>query len=209
MGQWSYHQNTSHQTRHSGSREDHAPSDTSVSVNASQKVTGRKPYEMPVPFEAQQAEQKDEQDSNLVDWKIHDPENPLNWSTSAKCLDFGLVSLSRFLTPLASSMVAPVTGLILRGHDIDNETIGSFIVSIYVLGYALGPLVLSPLSEMYGRLPLCHTNNALFTLWNIGAASSLNVETLLAFRLLAGLAESCSVTIGSGSIADTDVIFPV
>lgn len=100
-------------------------------------------------------------------------------------------------------MVAPVTGLILRDFDTNNETIGSFIVSIYVLGYALGPLVLSPLSEMYGRLPLYHFNTALFTLWNLGAALSPNVGALLAFRLLTGLAGSCPVTIGNSSIADT------
>lgn len=144
----------------------------------------------------------DRKDPDLVDWAPDDPERPINWSTSAKCLNLGLVSFFRFLTPLASSMVAPVTGEILRDLDTDNETIGSFIVSIYILGYALGPLVLSPLSELYGRLILYHVNNTLFTLWNLGAALSPNVGALLAFRLLAGLAGSCPVTIGNGSIAD-------
>lgn len=144
----------------------------------------------------------DEKDPDLVDWEENDPEQPLNWSTSAKCLNLGLVSFFRLLTPLASSMVAPVTGLILRDFGSDNETIGSFIVSIYILGYALGPLVLSPLSEVYGRLPLYHINNALFTFWNLGAALSPNIGAVLAFRLLGGIAGSCPVTIGNGSIAD-------
>lgn len=141
-------------------------------------------------------------DPDLVDWAPNDPERPVNWSTSAKCINLGLVSFFRFLTPLASSMVAPVTGEILQDFNTNNETIGSFIVSIYILGYVLGPLVLSPLSELYGRLILYHVNNSLFTLWNLGAALSPNVGAVLAFRLLAGLAGSCPVTIGNGSIAD-------
>jgi hypothetical protein len=173
------------------------------STKASQDALRGKQHQSPVPLDTQLPELEDAEDSNLVDWEIDDPERPLNWSTSAKCLNLGLVSFFRFLTPLASSMVAPVTGLILQDFNTDNETIGSFIVSIYVLGYALGPLVLSPLSEMYGRLPLYHVNNALFTLWNLAAALSPNVGALLAFRLLAGLAGSCPVTIGNGSIADT------
>jgi hypothetical protein len=200
MGHWNFEQSESDRPQHN---EEPTPSAASASAKASQDVPNENRYEGPAPLEAQQAEQKDEQDSNLVDWKVGDPEKPLNWSTSAKCLNLGLVSIFRFLTPLASSMVAPVTGLILKDFDTSNEMIGSFIVSIYVLGYALGPLVLCPYSEMYGRLPLYHINNALFALWNLGAALSPNVGALLAFRLLAGLAGSCPVTIGNGSIADT------
>jgi hypothetical protein len=196
----SFQQSVSNRPQHNACHEKPTPS---ASAKASQGVPNEDNYEESVSLEAQQAEQKDEQDSNLVDWKVGDPEKPLNWSTSAKCLNLGLVSFFRFLTPLASSMVAPVTGLILKDFDTSNEMIGSFIVSIYVLGYALGPLVLSPSSELYGRLPLYHINNALFTLCNLGAALSPNAGALLAFRLLAGLAGSCPVTIGNGSIADT------
>jgi hypothetical protein len=200
MGPWNFQQSVADRRQQNAC---HEASIASASAKASQDVPNENNYEGSVPLEAQQAEQKDEQDSNLVDWKIEDPENPMNWPTSAKCLNLGLVSFFRFLTPLASSMVAPVTGLILKDFDTSNEMIGSFIVSIYVLGYALGPLVLCPYSEMYGRLPLYHVNNALFTFWNLGAALSPNVCALLAFRLLAGIAGSCPVTIGNGSIADT------
>ena len=117
-------------------------------------------------------------------------------------MNLGLVFFFRFLTPLASSMVAPVTGLNQSDLGLDSDTIASFIVSIFILGYAVGPLVISPLSEVYGRRPLYHVNNVLFTCWNVGAALAPTWGAVLAFRLLAGLAGSCSVTIGSGSIAD-------
>jgi hypothetical protein len=148
------------------------------------------------------AGQGNEPHPDLVDWGTDDPERPVNWSNSKKCTNLGLVFFFRFLTPLASSMVAPVTGLIQSDLGLESDTIASFIVSIFILGYAVGPLVISPLSEVYGRRPLYHVNNVLFTCWNVGAALAPTWGAVLAFRLLAGLAGSCSVTIGSGSIAD-------
>jgi hypothetical protein len=148
------------------------------------------------------AGQGNETHPDLVDWETDDPERPVNWSNSKKCINLGLVFFFRFLTPLASSMVAPVTGLIQSDLGLESDTIASFIVSIFILGYAVGPLVISPLSEVYGRRPLYHVNNVLFTCWNVGAALAPTWGAVLAFRLLAGLAGSCSVTIGSGSIAD-------
>lgn len=145
---------------------------------------------------------QDSTDPNLVDWEPNDPSRPCNWSTFRIWCNLGMISFFRLLTPLASSMIAPVTNQILQDLGSSNETIGSFIVSIYILGYALGPLALAPLSEIYGRLPVYHTNNVLFAIWNLASALAPNIGALLAFRLLAGLAGSSPVTIGNGSIAD-------
>jgi hypothetical protein len=141
-------------------------------------------------------------DPNLVDWDTDDPENPLNWPTKKTWCNLGIVSFLRFLTPLASSMIAPVVSLVLRDLHTGNKTIGSLVVSIYILGYAIGPMVIAPLSEIYGRLPVYHVNNVLFFVWNLASALAPNIGALLAFRLLAGLAGSCPVAIGSGSVAD-------
>lgn len=144
------------------------------------------------------------EDPNIVAWDgPNDPNRPQNWSTKKKWGNMAIVSSICFLTPLASSMVAPGVPLIMREFETSNETVGSFIVSIYILGYAIGPLVIAPMSEVYGRLPLYHTNNVLFVIWTMACALAPNVGSLLVFRLFAGLSGSCPITIGGGSIADT------
>jgi multidrug resistance protein len=55
---------------------------------------------------------------------------------------------------------------------------------------------------MYGRLYLYHANNVLFIIWTVACALSPNVGALLVFRFFAGIAGSCPLTIGGGSIAD-------
>ena len=141
-------------------------------------------------------------DPNIVDWDENDPANPQNWTTKKKWGNMSVVSSITFLTPLASSMVAPGVQLIMRDFGSTSQTIGSFVVSIYVLGYAVGPLFLAPLSEVYGRMPVYHSCNIMFTIWTVACAVAPNMGSLLAFRLFAGIAGSCPITIGGGSIAD-------
>jgi len=141
-------------------------------------------------------------DPNLVDWSPDDPERPMNWPSRTIWANLAIISFFRLLTPLASSMIAPATALVLHDFHSADQSLGSFVVSIFVLGYALGPLAWAPLSEIYGRLPVYHISNILFTCWNIGCALAPNLPSLLVFRLLAGMAGSCPVTVGSGSITD-------
>ncbi|KAK5204605.1 hypothetical protein LTR47_007405 [Exophiala xenobiotica] len=144
-----------------------------------------------------------EHDPNIVDWDSpDDPEKAINWSNKMKWGNVAIISTVTFLTPLASSMVAPAVPLVMREFHSTSSTIASFIVSIYILGYALGPLIIAPLSEVYGRLPVYHVCNSLFVVWSLGCALAPNIGALLVFRLLAGIAGSCPLTIGGGSIAD-------
>ena len=86
-------------------------------------------------------------------------------------------------------------------HD-DSSITATFLLSIYVLGFAFGPLLVAPISEVYGRRYLYIYANMLFAVFTIGAAMSTSVAMLLAFRLLMGLSGVVPLTIGSGSIAD-------
>ena len=79
---------------------------------------------------------------------------------------------------------------------------GAFAVSIYTLGFAIGPLLLSPLSELYGRLIIYHTCGILYVLFTVGGVLATSLNMLTGFRFLAGCAGSAPLTIGGGSIAD-------
>lgn len=80
--------------------------------------------------------------------------------------------------------------------------VATFVVSVYVLGFAFGPLIVAPLSAIYGRAPLYNWGNVLFVLFTVGTALSQNMSMMMAFRFFMGLAGSVPITIGSGSIAD-------
>lgn len=75
-------------------------------------------------------------------------------------------------------------------------------VSLFVLGFAIGPLFWAPLSELYGRQALFIVTYAVLTVFNAGAAGSQNIQTLLILRFFAGAWGSSPLTNAGGVIAD-------
>lgn len=99
----------------------------------------------------------DESDPNIVDWDgPDDPANPLNWyelrrfRTSNHTADIFIVrsqlkkwgnivvlAVITFNVPLASTMFAPGVPQLLKDFDTHNESLATFVVSVYILGLAV------------------------------------------------------------------------
>jgi multidrug resistance protein len=142
-------------------------------------------------------------DNCIVGWEGQDdPLFPQNFPNKRKWFLLGLVSSITFLSPLASSMFAPAVGFMNEEFHNDSTILGALSVSIFVLGYVVGPLILSPLSEIYGRSPVLSAANFIFCIWQVGCALAPNLGSLIAFRFLSGIGGSGCLTIGGGVIAD-------
>lgn len=142
-------------------------------------------------------------DNNLVGWDSQDdPTNPRNFTTKRKITLLGLVSAITFVSPLASSIFAPGIPFVNADFGNTSQLLGSFSVSVYVLGFAFGPLFLSPLSEIYGRYIVLNCSNVFFCAFTIGCALAPNLGGLIGMRFLAGVGGSACLTIGTGVIAD-------
>ena len=99
-------------------------------------------------------------------------------------------------------MFTPAISQVMQEMGTSNRDVGSFGVSIYLLGYAFGPLVLAPCSELYGRLIIYHICSVLFLILNIACALAINMPMLIIFRFLTGLVGACPLTIGPGTVSD-------
>ncbi|KAK7961887.1 bicyclomycin resistance protein [Apiospora aurea] len=144
----------------------------------------------------------DDDDSNIVWWDDNDPEHPYNWPRWRTFLNCFLVSTMIFITPLASSIFAPGVPQLMQEFHSTSLEMASFVVSVYILGFAFGPLVMAPLSEIYGRLWVYHASMVGFIVFVVACAVAPNMGALVAFRFLSGIFGSCPVTNASGSIAD-------
>ncbi|KAH6716781.1 major facilitator superfamily domain-containing protein [Leptodontidium sp. 2 PMI_412] len=145
-------------------------------------------------------------DNDIVGWESQDdPEMPLNFSEKRKWLLISLLGSITFISPLASSMFAPGVSFMSKEFHNDSLILSSLTVSIFVLGYVVGPLILAPLSEIYGRRFVLTGANAFFCVWQIGCALAPNLSALIVFRFLSGIGGSGCLTIGGGVIAD---LFP-
>ncbi|EEU37540.1 uncharacterized protein NECHADRAFT_97619 [Fusarium vanettenii 77-13-4] len=143
-------------------------------------------------------------DPNIIAWNgPDDPENPMNWSPRKKWMNIALMSLLTIISiSKGSSMFAPGVAKIMVEFNSTSSLLATFVVSIYFIGYAFGPLVFAPLSEIYGRVYIYHGGNSAFVLVCVGAALSHSMGMLLALRFLMGIFGSAPTTVGVGSIID-------
>jgi MFS family permease len=88
----------------------------------------------------------------------------------------------------------------MKTFHTNNETIGAFVTLVYILGYAFGPLIIAPLSEIYDRAIVYNVCNFIFLIFSIACALSNNLSALIIFRLLAGIGASCPFTLGAGTV---------
>ncbi|KAI1396460.1 MFS multidrug transporter [Hypoxylon fuscum] len=127
--------------------------------------------------------------SNLVDFDGEgDLSNPQNWSPTLRWSLIVLVSTLDFAVTLATIICAPVAPQILDEFNQENTFYITLIVSIWELGEIIGPLIVAPLSELYGRFYIYHAGTILFIIFSAACALSTNIQMLVAFRFLNGVA---------------------
>lgn len=148
-------------------------------------------------------EEEAERDPNIVDWDgPDDPANPINWTATRKWTNIGVISAMTLLTPLASSMFAPGVPEVMATFNSTSNSIATFVVSVFLLGFAFGPLVIAPLSELYGRSIVYNVCNVFFVIFTIACAVASDMGMLIGFRFLAGAWGVAPITNGGGTIAD-------
>ncbi|KAJ5378668.1 hypothetical protein N7509_011787 [Penicillium cosmopolitanum] len=74
--------------------------------------------------------------------------------------------------------------------------------SLYLVGFALGPLIFGPLSEHVGRKPVLVGTFSGYIVFTLGCALSPNFASLLIFRLLTGLNAASPNAVLGGLYAD-------
>ena len=107
----------------------------------------------------------------------------VNARKTTSVIDFADPLISR---PLTSAMFAPSVSLVEKTFHFISSSLATLFISIFVFGFAVGPLIIAPLSETYDRQPDHIVSTFFFVICQLACALSTNVGMLLAFRFLAG-----------------------
>ena len=85
-----------------------------------------------------------------------------------------------------------------------SQTVATLGTSLSLLGYAIGPMVWSPISECpsIGRNPVYIITLAIFVLIQIPIAMATNIETVVIFRFLSGVFGSPPQATGGATFSD-------
>lgn len=156
------------------------------------------------PHSQQHALEQQGKEIVLVDWYGEsDPENPQNWSTGKKVFVTSVLWLYTFMVYCASAIYTPSIDGVREEYQVGHIT-ASLGLSLYVLGYGLGPMVFSPLSEIprVGRnLPYIAT---LF-LYAVLAVPTVLLKSFAGFlvlRLVTGILGSPCLATGGATLQD-------
>ncbi|KAJ6789733.1 hypothetical protein PWT90_06245 [Aphanocladium album] len=137
----------------------------------------------------------------LVKFANNDPSDPMNLPPSKRWLISALVAVAALIVTFSSSAYnGGILDLMTQFHISREVTLVG--VSLYVLGFAVGPLLWAPLSEIYGRRSVFIISFTGMTVFTIGAACAQSVAALLVLRFFAGAAGASVMTNGPGVIAD-------
>ncbi|KAK6601838.1 MFS multidrug transporter [Botrytis cinerea] len=142
-----------------------------------------------------------EQDPFVVEFIPGDRRNPMNFPMLKKWTITILLAFATLAVSFVSSAYSGGVKEIIETFNVGSEVV-TLGVSLFVLGFAIGPLIWAPLSELYGRQVLFCGTYAMLTIFNAGAAGAQNMQTLLIMRFIAGSFGSSPLTNAGGVIAD-------
>lgn len=141
-------------------------------------------------------------DQYLVDFEgPNDLTHPQNWSFASKLVISTIVCGGTFQASLASAMFAPAINAVGAEFGVGYE-VGALGTTLFVLGFASGPVVWAPASEMVGRrwpMLLGLFGDSIFVL---GSAVAKDVQTLIICRFFSGFFGASQLSIVPAILSD-------
>jgi hypothetical protein len=144
------------------------------------------------------------QSPRIVEFTPGDPANPMNFPAAKKWFITSIVTTSIFAITLTSSAYSSSAAQVIIEFDANAELF-ALGISLFVLGFAVGPALWAPLSELYGRRLLFVVTHAFVVAFVAASAGCTSMSSLLVFRFLAGMFGASPMTNSGGVIAD---LFP-
>ncbi|KAH6648792.1 MFS multidrug transporter-like protein [Truncatella angustata] len=130
-----------------------------------------------------------------------DPENPRNWPVWRKWLIVAVITPIDLSVSWGASGFSPATASFRAEFGL-SETVATLGLSLYILGLALGPMSLAPLSEFFGRSVIYIGSYAVFLLLLAATALVQTVGGFMVLRFFSGLFAAVTIANFGGSIAD-------
>ncbi|UKZ53521.1 hypothetical protein TrVGV298_007313 [Trichoderma virens] len=140
----------------------------------------------------------------LVEWYgPDDPENPRNWPLVWKNLMMFQLCVLNFAVYMASSIYVPGELGVMKEFGV-SEVVATLGLSLFTLGYGVGPMLWSPLSEMpkIGRSGIFFWTLFAFIVLQLPVGFAPNIAIFLTFRWVTGFCGSPCLSTGAGTITD-------
>ncbi|KAK5238773.1 hypothetical protein LTR47_000516 [Exophiala xenobiotica] len=153
---------------------------------------GGKPYPAMLPAQEEYVVEFDGKD---------DPTHPQNWPFKRKFFIGAILAYTCLGSTFTSSVFSASTASVAAHFGVSVE-VSVLTTSLYVLGYAFGPLIWGPFSELQGRkLPIL-VGVFGFSVFCFGCAVAKDLQTLMICRFFTGFFGSCPLAVVAAAFSD-------
>jgi MFS family permease len=111
------------------------------------------------------------------------------------------VSWLALIGPMSSAVINPAFVPLSKGFKI-SVVEASYELTVYIVFAGVGPLLITPFSNVYGRRPIYLLGNLLAGITNVIAGNCNTWNGILVTRVFNGIGAGSTVAIGAATICD-------
>ncbi|KAJ5699141.1 hypothetical protein N7462_001146 [Penicillium macrosclerotiorum] len=137
-----------------------------------------------------------------VTWTATDKENPRAWSIWYRSFIVASMSFSTTIVVIYTTIYTSSVKGMQDAFNISSETVVLLGLTTNLFGLAIGSVILSSLSEVYGRRPVYLVSVLLFGLLILPVALAENIEAVLISRFFGGFFGGVMISSAPGSVTD-------
>ncbi|OOF90664.1 hypothetical protein ASPCADRAFT_409919 [Aspergillus carbonarius ITEM 5010] len=130
-----------------------------------------------------------------------DPEHPFNWAFSTKLYVSIMACFGTFTASFASAVFAPGASGAAQAFGVSSE-VGMLGTTLYVLGFASGPLIWAPASELIGRRWPLTVGILGVGVFSIASAVAKDIQTVIICRFFAGMFGASQLSVVPAVLSD-------
>ncbi|KAI2994131.1 hypothetical protein CBS147346_10691 [Aspergillus niger] len=135
------------------------------------------------------------------DMETAQPSHPHQWSTCRRLRISIIVCFATITASFTSAIYAAGVTQVCEKFGI-KSVVADLGTTLYVLGFAFGPIIWAPVSEVIGRYWPLNVGMLGCSIFTIGSAVAHNMQTLLVTRFFAGFCAASPLSIAPAVYAD-------
>lgn len=143
-----------------------------------------------------------EKDDYIVTYDgTNDPFHPHNLPLAKKLIYTGVIGLSAFSISMGSAMFASASVEVEKEYHI-GPTVGALGTSLFVFGFASGPVIWGPLSELFGRKIVLVASSFTYICFCFATGTAKDIQTIMICRFFLGFVGAAPLVVAPASMAD-------
>lgn len=132
---------------------------------------------------------------------LNDSIHPHNWSTKKKVFTSVVVGFAALSVTIGSAIFSTVNEDIMEKFHV-GSTVATLGTSLFVFGFASGPIIWGPISELHGRKMVLIPSSFGFVCFSFAVATAQDLQTIMICRFFAGFIGAAPLVAVPAAIAD-------